>query len=89
MKIKEEIEKLIAEIDETDQTIMGLFIGLNVDLVMLGSNEAELPEISAEEQKKTRVADEVLQDIKRQILKLGTQCDIRRAAMSELKKLIS
>ena len=36
MKIKEEIEKLFAEIDETDQTIMGLFIGLNVDLAMLG-----------------------------------------------------
>lgn len=52
MKIKEEIEKLFAEIDETDQTIMGLFIGLNVDLAMLGLDKAELPETFSEEQKK-------------------------------------
>ncbi len=89
MKIKEEIEKLFAEIDETDQTIMGLFIGLNVDLAMLGLDNAELPETFAEEQKKAWPADEVLQDMKRQILKLGSQCDIMREAIAELKELVS
>ena len=89
MKIKEEIEKLFAEIDETDQTIMGLFIGLNVDLAMLGLDKAELPETFAEEQKKAWLADEVLQDMKRQILKLGSQCDIMREAIAELKELVS
>ena len=89
MKIKEEIEKLFAEIDETDQTIMGLFIGLNVDLAMLGLDKAELPETFAEAQKKAWPADEVLQDMKRQILKLGSQCDIMREAIAELKELVS
>ena len=89
MKIKEEIEKLFAEIDEIDQTIMGLFIGLNVDLAMLGLDKAELPETFAEEQKKAWPADEVLQDMKRQILKLGSQCDIMREAIAELKELVS
>lgn len=89
MKIKEEIEKLFAEIDETDQTIMGLFIGLNVDLAMLGLDKAELPETFAEEQKKAWPTDEVLQDMKRQILKLGSQCDIMREAIAELKELVS
>lgn len=89
MKIKEEIEKLFAEIDETDQTIMGLFIGLNVDLAMLGLDKAELPETFAEEQKKAWPADEVLQHMKRQILKLGSQCDIMREAIAELKELVS
>lgn len=89
MKIKEEIEKLFAEIDETDQTIMGLFIGLNVDLAMLGLDKAELPETFSEEQKKAWPADEVLQDMKRQILKLGSQCDIMREAIAELKELVS
>lgn len=89
MKIKEEIEKLFAEIDETDQTIMGLFIGLNVDFAMLGFDKAELPETFAEEQKKAWPADEVLQDMKRQILKLGSQCDIMREAIAELKELVS
>lgn len=89
MNIKEEIEKLFAEIDETDQTIMGLFIGLNVDLAMLGLDKAELPETFAEEQKKAWPAYEVLQDMKRQILKLGSQCDIMREAIAELKELVS
>lgn len=89
MNIKEEIEKLFAEIDETDQTIMGLFIGLNVDLAMLGLDKAELPETFADEQKKAWPEDEVLQDMKRQILKLGSQCDIMREAIAELKELVS
>lgn len=68
---------------------MGLFIGLNVDLAMLGLDKAELPETFAEEQKKAWPADEVLQDMKRQILKLGSQCDIMREAIAELKELVS
>lgn len=35
MKIKEEIEKLFAEIDETDQTIMGLLSDLTSILLCL------------------------------------------------------
>ena len=68
---------------------MGLFIGLNVDLAMLGLDKAELSETFAEEQKKAWPADEVLQDMKRQILKLGSQCDIMREAIAELKELVS
>lgn len=86
---KERIKKLFEKIDETDQIMMGLFIGLNIEFMMLELDEkGNMKADSGEKTGGSQLAEDALLDLKKHIFELGRQSDIQRAAINELKTLV-
>lgn len=91
MDNKEKIKELFARIDEADQALMGLYIALNVDLMVLEFDVAKASDDNSEKTEdpvKAQLPKEFLQDMKMRVFELGRQSDIQRAAINELKTLI-